>query len=91
MRSVLLALPVTLSLTAMAAAQAPTPPGTPTPAAPAPGAAGVGTPTTGATGSPGAATYSPSGRPADTMSNDSSAAGNANQPSQTAPQGGGGR
>ncbi|MGZ7869860.1 hypothetical protein ACXR8U_29915 [Methylobacterium radiotolerans] len=34
--------------------------------------------------------YSPTGRPADTISNNSAAAGNANQPSRVAPQGGGG-
>ena len=87
MRTVLLAIPLALSLTAVASAQ--TSPPT-TPAVPAPGTPGVATPTTGSTGSPGAATYSPTGRPADTMSNDSSAAGNAGQPSRVAPQGGGG-
>ena len=86
MRSLLLALPMALSLTTMAAAQTPAPPGTPA----APGAPGVAAPTTGATGAPAAGTYSPSGRPEDSRSNSSSAAGNANQPNQVAPQGGGG-
>lgn len=55
-----------------------------------PGAPGVATPQAGSTGAPGAANYSPSGQPADVISNDSGAAGNANQPSRVAPQGGGG-
>lgn len=55
-----------------------------------PGAPGVVTPQSNATGAEGALTYSPTGRPADSISNDSAAAGNANQPSQVAPQGGGG-
>ena len=48
------------------------------------------TPQSNATGAEGARTYSPTGRPADSISTDSAAAGNANQPSQVAPQGGGG-
>ena len=55
-----------------------------------PGAPGVLTRQTGSTGDAGAANYSPSGQPADTISNNSAAAGNANQPSRVAPQGGGG-
>jgi hypothetical protein len=55
-----------------------------------PGAPGVVTRHSGATGAEGAITYSPTGRPADTISNDSAAAGNADQPSRVAPQGGGG-
>lgn len=55
-----------------------------------PGAPGVVTPQLGSTGAPGAANYSPSGQPADAISTNSSAAGNANQPSRVAPQGGGG-
>ncbi|MCJ2115748.1 hypothetical protein MKK65_03920 [Methylobacterium sp. J-001] len=55
-----------------------------------PGAPGVVTPQSNATGAEGAITYSPTGRPADSISNDSAAAGNANQPTQVAPQGGGG-
>ncbi|SFM07055.1 hypothetical protein [Methylobacterium pseudosasicola] len=55
-----------------------------------PGAPGVVTPQSNSTGSEGAITYSPTGQPADSISNDSAAAGNANQPSRVAPQGGGG-
>lgn len=51
---------------------------------------GVVTPMSNATGSEAAVSYSPTGRPADAISNDSAAAGNAQQPSQLAPQGGGG-
>ncbi len=87
MRSTLLALPLTLALTTLAVAQSPAPPGS---TAPAPGAPGVAAPTTGATGAPAAGSYSPTGRPEDSRSNSSSAAGNANQPNQVAPQGGGG-
>lgn len=55
-----------------------------------PGSPGVLTPLDGATGAGGAITYSPTGRPADTISTNSAAAGNAAQPSRVAPQGGGG-
>lgn len=55
-----------------------------------PGAPGVGTPQSGSTGAPGAANYFPFGQPADVISNDSSAGGDANQPSRVAPQGGSG-
>ncbi|MCJ2015395.1 hypothetical protein [Methylobacterium sp. J-076] len=55
-----------------------------------PGSPGVVTPLDGATGGDQAITYSPTGRPADSISNDSAAAGNAGQPSRVAPQGGGG-
>ncbi|WP_419830718.1 hypothetical protein [Methylobacterium sp.] len=48
------------------------------------------TPQSNATGAESALTDSPTGRPADSISTDSAAAGNANQPSQVAPQGGGG-
>lgn len=51
---------------------------------------GVLAPQGGSTGAPGAYNYSPSGQPADVVSNDSAAAGNAGQPSRVAPQGGGG-
>lgn len=54
------------------------------------GAPGVVTPMNNATGEAGAITYTPSGRAADTISNDSAAAGNAGQPSRAAPQGGAG-
>ncbi|MBY0254765.1 hypothetical protein [Methylobacterium sp.] len=60
------------------------------PVAPAPGAPGVVSQQNDATGNDAAVTYSPTGRPADTISNNSAAAGNANQPSRVAPQGGGG-
>ena len=55
-----------------------------------PGAPGVVTQQSNATGAEGAITYSPTGRPEDSIANDSAAAGNANQPSRVAPQGGGG-
>ena len=55
-----------------------------------PGAPGVSTRQSGSTGDAGATNYSPSGQPADTISTNSAAAGNANQPSRVAPQGGGG-
>ncbi|MCJ2059166.1 hypothetical protein MKL09_21810 [Methylobacterium sp. J-048] len=55
-----------------------------------PGAPGVVTRQSNSTGDGGAITYSPTGQPADSISNDSAAAGNANQPSRVAPQGGGG-
>ncbi|KAA0122129.1 hypothetical protein CIW48_19185 [Methylobacterium sp. P1-11] len=62
-----------------------------TPVAPsAPGASGVVAPQNSTTGSNGAVTASPTGQPADTISNSSSSAGNANQPERAVPQGGGG-
>ncbi len=87
MRSVLFALPLAMAFAGAAVAQSTV---APAPGAPAPGAPGVAAPTTNATGSPAAGSYSPTGRPADAISNDSSAAGNAGQPSRVAPQGGGG-
>lgn len=87
MRSILFALPLAVAFAGAALAQSTV---APAPAAPAPGTPGVAAPTTNATGSPAAGSYSPSGRPADAISNDSSAAGNAGQPSRVAPQGGGG-
>ena len=54
------------------------------------GAPGVLSRQPGAVGSEDAVSYSPTGQPADTISNNSAAAGNANQPSRVAPQGGGG-
>ena len=75
-----------LLLAGQASAQAPT-----TAPAPAnPGASGVVTPQNSTTGSNGAVTASPTGQPADTRSNSSSSAGNANQPERAARQGGGG-
>ncbi|MHB2205243.1 hypothetical protein [Methylobacterium sp. CM6257] len=56
----------------------------------APGAPGVVSQQSNATGGDAAITYSPTGRASDTISNDSASAGNANQPSRVAPQGGGG-
>lgn len=55
-----------------------------------PGAPGVVTRQTGSTGAEGVGNYTPTGQPADVISNDSAAAGNAGQPSRAAPQGGGG-
>ena len=54
------------------------------------GAPGVVTPLNNSTGGDAAFSYSPTGRAADTISNDSAAAGNAGQPSRVAPQGGAG-
>jgi hypothetical protein len=90
MRSVLFALPLTVAFAGAALAQSTVAPAPNAPAPGAPGAPGVAAPTTNATGSPAAGSYSPTGRPADAISNDSSAAGNAGQPSRVAPQGGGG-
>lgn len=56
----------------------------------APGTPGVVTPQNSTTGGNAAVTASPTGQPADTRSNSSSSAGNANQPERTVPQGGGG-
>ena len=68
-----------------------TPAGPPVVVAPGPATTGgVLTPQRGSTGEPGAYNYSPTGQPADVISNDSAAAGNAGQPSRVAPQGGGG-
>lgn len=47
-----------------------------------PGSPGVVTQQPGSTGTPGAATYSPTGRAADSISPDSAAAGNENQPAR---------
>lgn len=55
-----------------------------------PGAPGVVSTQSNTTGSDPSVTYSPTGRPADTISTDSAAAGNASQPSRVAPQGGAG-
>lgn len=55
-----------------------------------PGAPGVVTPLNNTTGGDAAISYSPTGRAADTISNNSAAAGNAGQPSRVAPQGGAG-
>ena len=76
--SVLLA----LSGTALAQTAQPVP-------APRGATAPVVTPQSGSTGAPNAATISPNGNPADTISTDSSAGGNAGQPSRAVPQGGG--
>ncbi len=54
------------------------------------GAPGVVSTQSNATGNEPAITYSPTGQPADAISSDSAAGGNANQPSRVAPQGGGG-
>ncbi|MCJ2069542.1 hypothetical protein MKK75_12195 [Methylobacterium sp. J-030] len=55
-----------------------------------PNAPGVISTQSDVTGNDGAITYSPTGQPADTIANNSAAAGNANQPSRVAPQGGAG-
>jgi hypothetical protein len=75
-----------LLLVGNASAQAPT--AAPSPASP--GTSGVVAPQNSTTGNDGAVTASPTGQPADTRSNSSSSAGNANQPERAVPQGGGG-
>ncbi|MDP4021422.1 hypothetical protein Q8W71_02210 [Methylobacterium sp. NEAU 140] len=79
----LLAGSLLLALAGTASAQT-TPPGTPGPGGT------VATPQTNSTGAPAAGTVAPGGNPAASISNDSSSAGNAGQPSRAAPQGGGG-
>ncbi|MGC5777612.1 hypothetical protein [Methylobacterium sp. NFXW15] len=59
------------------------------PAQPPASSAPVVAPQSGSTGSPNAATISPNGNPADTVTTNSSAGGNAGQPSRAVPQGGG--
>lgn len=75
---------ILLGLSGAALAQ----PATTTPAAPQ-SSAPVVAPQSGATGAPNAATISPNGNPADTITTNSSAGGNAGQPSRAMPQGGG--
>lgn len=87
-RPLVFSAPLALILAGTAFAQSPAVPGTVEPGRA--GAPGVLTRQPGAVGSEGAVTYSPTGQPADTISNDSAAADNANQPSRVAPQGGGG-
>ncbi|WCS27873.1 hypothetical protein LOK46_13930 [Methylobacterium sp. NMS14P] len=84
-RTLIASVPLAALLSGPAHAQAPTT----APSAP-PSSSGVVAPQSGSTGTPGAVTGSPTGQPADTRSNSSSAAGNANQPERPAPQGGGG-
>lgn len=55
-----------------------------------PNSAGVVAPQPGSTGAPGTVNANPTGQPADTITNNSSAGGNANQPERAVPQGGGG-
>jgi hypothetical protein len=55
-----------------------------------PGAPGVVTRQPGSTGEEGASSYSPTGRAADSISNDSAAAGNEGQPSRMGSTGSGG-
>ena len=92
-RSIAASIPLMLLLSGAAYAQSPTaaPPAT-APGAPttmAPGAPGVAAPQPGSTGAPAAVTGTPTGQPADTMTNNSAAGGNAAQPSRAVPQGGG--
>lgn len=75
---------ILLGLSGAALAQA----ATTAPAAPQ-SSAPVVTPQSGSTGAPNAATISPNGNPADTITTNSSAGGNAGQPSRAVPQGGG--
>ncbi|MDP4004441.1 hypothetical protein [Methylobacterium sp. NEAU K] len=89
MNKTLLATAIAALLVAPASAQVIESPTSTTVVVP-PGAPGVVTGQSDATGNEGAVTYSPTGRAADTISNDSAAAGNADQPSLVAPQGGGG-
>ena len=80
---------VAASFTATASAQVIETPTSTTVIVP-PGAPGVVTRQTGSTGEEGAATYSPTGRAADGISNDSAAPGNAGQPSRMGSTGSGG-
>jgi hypothetical protein len=90
MKTILLAAAAVAALALPASAQAVIETPTSTAVVVPPGAPGVLTPQTGSTGDEGAISYSPTGRAADVISNDSAAAGNAGQPSRVAPQGGGG-
>lgn len=83
-RHLILSGTVLLGLSGAALAQA-------TPAAPGahPSTGPVVAPQSGSTGAPNAATISPNGNPADTISTNSAAGGNAGQPSRAIPQGGG--
>ncbi|WP_342162488.1 hypothetical protein [Methylobacterium sp. SD21] len=82
-RSIVASTTIVLGLTGAALAQtAATPPTAPQSSAP------VVTPQSGSTGAPNAATIS-NGNPADTVTTNSSAGGNAGQPSRAVPQGGG--
>ncbi len=87
MTRTLLATVLAVAIVGPAAAQVvETPTGAPVP----PGAPGVVSTQSDTTGSVPSVTYSPTGRPADTITSDSAAGGNANQPSRVAPQGGAG-
>jgi hypothetical protein len=85
-RLLLTAIPAAMFFTGAALAQAPTG----SPSGTAPGSAGVVAPQPGSTGAPGTVNANPTGQPADTITNNSSAGGNANQPERAVPQGGGG-
>ncbi len=74
---------IVLGLTGAALAQSTTT----APAAPQ-SSAPVVAPQSGSTGSPSATTISPNGNPADTITTNSAAGGNAGQPSRAVPQGG---
>lgn len=75
---------ILLGLSGAALAQTtPATPGARSPSAP------VVAPQSGSTGAPNAAAISPNGNPADTITTNSSAGGNAGQPSRAIPQGGG--
>ncbi len=90
MKTILLAALAAATLAVPAQAQAVIETPTGTAVVVPPGAPGVLTRQPGATGEEGAISYSPTGQPADVISNDSAAAGNAGQPSRVAPQGSGG-
>ena len=77
-------IPAAMIFTSAAFAQAPAA------VPPASGSAGVVAPQPGSTGAPGTVNANPTGQPADTITNNSSAGGNANQPERAVPQGGGG-
>jgi len=85
-RTLVTAIPFMLLFAGTAFAQAPAaaPPST------APGTPGVAAPQPGSTGAPGTVTGTPTGQPADTVTNNSAAGGNAGQPERPLPQGGGG-
>ncbi|QGY06237.1 hypothetical protein MMSR116_18120 [Methylobacterium mesophilicum SR1.6/6] len=84
-RTLVTALPFLLLFSGAAFAQAPT---AAPPSATAPGSPGVVAPQPGSTGAPATVTGTPTGQPADTVTNNSSAGGNAAQPERPVPQGG---
>ena len=84
-RTLVTAIPFMLLFAGTALAQAPA-----TPPATSSGSPGVAAPQPGSTGAPATVTGTPTGQPADTVTSNSAAGGNAGQPERPVPQGGGG-